>query len=365
MSLFLMKRAAAKRAPTVITSASFFTFSPVSSPLVRAHNLNFTNDEIADTTTSLNPGTQVNNMAFSPDGKFVALATNGNGSVQVWRRTSTGYERCVLGNVGDQNNVIGDAVSYNKGVSFSADGKILMVAGYNARKIFLLERSADGLTYNMRSSSGDTSMAYAQCGQMSPDGTLFAYGNNNFARLEIWGRSTPTSWNLTYLTPVPTHGSPFTPSCIAFSKDSKFMFVASYTTNYSLYVYERNPDNTFGIARWMHFGNGIKSLELSPDETHLAVTMYDSPYVAVFKWDKTTKLLTDLNLPAGLIPLRSEKLSYSSDSKYLLVGHQNTAGNPKTTMLKRVGDTYSKVPNLGQLSGDTNAFAVGFVPPLT
>lgn len=86
----------------------------------------------------------------------------------------------------------------------------------------------------------------------------------------------------------------------------------------------------------------------SPDDTYLAIGLYSSPYIIIYKrnGDNFTKLEDPAILPTGY----ADDVAFSPDGNYLAVAHLNS---PYVTIYKRNGDNFTKVETPYIIPGGT------------
>jgi len=230
-------------------------------------------------------------VAFSPDGKYVAVVNYDIGAVEVM-------------NVSDLSRVtrkIGTDWGGAHGVAFSPDGKYVAVASYGADAVEVMNVSDLSRVARKTGTDWDGAASVA----FSPDGKYVAVASYDADAVEVMNvsdlsrvsRQTGADWNGAY--------------GVAFSPDGKYLAVASYGADA---VEVMNVSDLSRVSRqtgtdW----NGAMFVAFSPDGKYVAVVSYDADAVEVMNVSDlsrvTRKTNTDWEGAFGV--------AFSPDGKYL------------------------------------------------
>jgi WD40 repeat protein len=227
-----------------------------------------------------------------------------------------------------------------RGLSFSPDGTHLAATNDNSPFIFIYKRDGDTFTKLANPAALPTDRGNKV--SFSPDGTYLAIGGEITPFITIYKRDGDTFTKLA--------DPSVRPSSVAhkpsFSTDGTYLAVPHDAGN-RVIIYKRNGDtfNTLlpepGTGNFpvnlRPTGNG-RGTSFSPDGTYLAIAHLVSPFITILKrdGDTFTKLANPATLPAG----DAQGTAFSNDGTYLAVAH---SGSPFITIYKRDGDTFTKL----------------------
>ena len=191
-------------------------------------------------------GNEVQSVAFSPDGKFLAIGSRlYNKQVLIYNLET--------GNEVNSFNIGRDKVN---SVAFSPDGKFL-AAGSNDQKAYI---------YNLETGNEVNSfaMGVVKSVAFSPDGKFLAAGSTNY-KAYIYNLETGNEVN-SFSIGHEVHS-------VAFSPDGKFLAIGSMLYNKQVLIYNLetgNEVNSFNIGR-----DKVNSVAFSPDGKFLAAGSSD------------------------------------------------------------------------------------------
>jgi len=194
----------------------------------------------------------VRGLAFSPDGKIIAL---GNSPTIELRNVADGSLVRTI------NTGIGNYYSnYITDLKFSSDGSMLASAAGDTIKVFRVEDGKLLKTYN----KGGGSCAF------SPDGTLLAAGTSAKGLLQIW--KVPDEAPLLKMEePVEEGEDPQGISSLAFSPDGTLIFAGYYDG--AIRVWQVS-DGTL-LQTWKFHSDTISTIVITSDGSMLITSSYD------------------------------------------------------------------------------------------
>ncbi|WP_292389952.1 WD40 repeat domain-containing protein [Methanosarcina sp. UBA5] len=283
----------------------------------------------------LNHEGSVNNVAFSPDGKYIATASNDN-TACLWN-ASTGKEISVLNHEGPVNNV-----------AFSPDGKYIATASSDStsqvwnvatgKQIFVLNHgdvvnnvvfSPDG-EYVATASNDSTSRLWDASTEydilnhdnkvfkivFSPDGKYVATASND-STSRLWDASTGEQ----ILAPLKHNGLV---SNVVFSPDGKYMATASWDNTSR--VWNASTGHVWNVSTGkeifvLNHEGPVNNVVFSPD----------GKYIATVSSDKTARLWNASTGEQILVLNHNGSVNdvvFSPDGKYIA-----TASSDKTARL--------------------------------
>jgi Tol biopolymer transport system component len=243
--------------------------------------------------------------AWSPDGRYLALACQGSPYVVIYDWISgvpvkiTNPATLPTGNASN--------------VAWSPDGRYLAVAHTNSPRVTIYDwisgvpvKIADPAT--LPTSTG-TVVAW------SPDGRYLGVSHLSSPYITIYDWISGAPVKITNPATLPTsigYG-------VAWSPDGRFISV-SHTTTPFVTIYDCYSGVPLKITDPLSLptGNGLGS-SWSPDGRYLVISHSTSPYITIYDWIRSVPLkLTDLiTLPVG----DSNGAAWSPDGRYLAVAH--------------------------------------------
>jgi len=181
-------------------------------------------------------------------------------------------------------------------------------------------------------------------------------------------KTTDTFTKLTNPSTTPTGATPGSTG-VSFSFDSTYMAIAHSTTPFlTIYKIDKTTDIFTKLTNPGTMpSNAGTSSAFSNDGNYLAVTYGSTPYVIIYKIDKATDTFTKLTNPSTLPVGAASSATFSNDGNYLVIGHATT---PFITIyrINSSTDTFTKIANPSPLptsgsqsnqafSGDSTYFA--------
>ncbi|MUG95108.1 hypothetical protein F7734_23195 [Scytonema sp. UIC 10036] len=268
---------------------------------------------------------EVNAVAFSPDGKYLATASDDN-TARVWNAAS-GKEVFLLKHEDKVN-----------AVAFSPDGKYLATASddntarvWNAasgKEVFLLKHNPDEIT-------NVTNITF------SPDGKYLTTSDRD---------KTVKVWNATNGKEVFRLKLEYVGDDVVFSPNSKYLVTAG--SDNAAWVWEVTSGKQ--VTRLQHEGR-VSSVDFSPD----------GKYLATASWDKTAKVW-EATSGKEIIRIRHDAtlsvVAFSPDGKYLVTASGTYAGVlTAKDYVTRVLETTSG-REVARMQNETLVSAVDFSP---
>jgi WD40 repeat protein len=241
-------------------------------------------------TIRLRHGSSVRAVAFSPDGRLLAGASDDQ-TVSLWD-TKTGEEIHRLGRW-----------SPTSSLAFSADARILLTAGGPDAILYLWETATGEPLLRLRGPRPATSTT----GQIypfaiSPDSKLIATASA-FSQIQLWDAATGR----------PLHrleGSQTEILFMAFSRDGKTLIAAS--RNGTVHLWRETQGNQRMVLKISMEGAPFLSFSLSPDSNLLATC--NGREIAVLE--------TETGRMIGNIPFRAQTIAFSNNGKTIAAGDE-------------------------------------------
>lgn len=282
--------------------------------------------------------------AFSPDGKYLAVATYDSPRIIIYKRTGDIFTKLPNPDILPPNS------AYS--VAFSPDNSYLVVGHDRSPYITIYKRNGDNFTKlpNPASLPGSIGNGVA----FSPDGNLLAVAHSGSPYVTIYKRNDDTFTKLPNPDILPTS----TGNSVAFSPDGNYLAVAHlhppYITIYKFIdgIFKKlpNPD-----VLPTNTGRGVT---FSPDGNYMVVAHTGQPCITIYKRDGDT--FTKLPDP-DILPTSGNTAygaAFSPDGKYLVIAHE---GSRYITIYKHDLDFFVKQPNPSILPAGTGQ-GVSFSP---
>jgi WD40 repeat protein len=239
-------------------------------------------------------GTQVNSVAFSPDGTRLASGTNSE--LQLWQVGSFG-----------RLSLLSQSAASTQAVAFNPDGTRLAAGAGSDLQLWQVGGSG---TLSLLSTSVTTNGAAVESVAFSPDGMTVADSTDQDSTIWLWNITVPSQ---PVLLTAPLTGSKGTPYSVAFSPDGQMMASADAGGTIRLWAI---PQTT------VLPGQPLSSVAFSPDGQILA----DGSTSGTFHlWNMTDparpRLFAKTEAPAGSATIFS--VAFSPDGHVLATGDAN------------------------------------------
>ena len=274
---------------------------------------------------SLLPAGTVNGVAYSPDGKWLAVASGSTPYLILYKRTGDAFIK--------QPDLDGKPTSACYCVAFSPNGKYFTV-GTSGSTTAHYKITGDVFTKLTRPVSYPSGTVYGA--DYSEDGIYLALSQSSSPYLVIY------KIDDTVFTKLPDPETKPTSAChgIKFSHNGTYLAVSSDASPY-VFVYKRTGDVFDKITNPASLPTGDgNGLAWGKNDEYLAVAHEITPFVTIYKRTSDTfaKLANPSTLPTG----NGFGAAFSEDGSYLAIAHAVT---PFVTMYERVGDTFSVLPD--------------------
>jgi len=277
------------------------------------------------TDPSLLPAGTVNGVAYSPDGKWLAVASGSTPYLILYKRTGDVFLK--------QPDLDGKPTSDCYCVAFSPNGKYFTV-GTSGSTTVHYKIVDDVFTKLTRPVSYPSGTVYGA--DYSEDGTYLALSQSSSPYLVIY------KIDDVVFTKLPDPETKPTAAChgIKFSHNGIYLAVSSDASPYML-VYKRTGDVFDKISNPASLPTGDgNGLAWGKNDEYLAVAHEATPFVTIYKRTSDTfaKLANPSTLPTG----NGFGAAFSKDGSYLVIAHAVT---PFVTMYDRLNDTFSAMPD--------------------
>ncbi|MGC5773608.1 tail fiber protein [Paenibacillus pabuli] len=284
-------------------------------------------------------GSYSRSVAYSKDGKHMALVLGVSPFIAIYKITDGEYSRlpdpAIL--------PTGDAYS----VAFSPEGD-LVVGHTNAPCITIYKRSGDTFTKLPNPSVLPTGISYVVA--FSPDGVYMVVGHSGLPLLTAYKRSGDTFKQITLT------GHPSSVYGISFSPDGMYLALAHTSTPF-VTIFKRSGDTFTKLPNpaALPTGNG-KSVSFSPDGGLLIVALEVSPFITIYS--RSGDVFTKMEYPDVLPTGYATNVVFNTGGDMLAVSQY---GTPFITVYRREGTSFIKMNNPTTLPGGAG-LGVAFSP---
>lgn len=290
---------------------------------------------------------QVNDISFSSDGLYVALALNDAPFISIYKRSGDKLVKMSTPAIAPTGSA--------RGVSFGKGSNFLLVA-HEVSPFFTFYRLNGGV-FEKRANPATLPNGMCTCCAFSPDGKTFAVGSSAGTRINIY-ETTPEGV-LTRSTDPSTLPSG-SMAALRFSADGIYLS-AGFSAGAFIINYKWNGTRFVALpAPSAPPSTGVLSLAYSPDSTYLAFSTSNTTGRAIFVYKRagdSYNLIATANVP--LVQL-AQKMAFSSDGTKLAIGQQVT---PFLAILSRAGDVFTRLADVASPPPRAGN-AVAFYPPV-
>lgn len=290
-----------------------------------------------------NPGTlpaaAANAVAWSPDGRFLAVGHGTSPFVTIYERSGTTLTK--LTNPGTL------PASTVNGLAWSPNSDFLCCAHTTTPFMTVYQRR--GLNFTKLTDPGTLPAFRGMSAAFSPNGEFLAVQAASIvpvgATINIYQMQGST---INFLTT--TGGDNF----VAWSPDSQYLTTGTQSTNDAV-IYQRAGTN-FNLVPNPTASQYPLSAAWSPDGQFLALGLQASPYIAIYQFSAGTFTLlsTPATIPSGAVT----GICWSFDGNSLAVAF---AGSPFMLIYTRSGTTFTANANPVSLPG-TDGSSISFSP---
>lgn len=277
--------------------------------------------------------------AFSPDGKYLAVAHVSSPYVTIYSRNGVTFTK--------MSNPVALPTGHGYGCCFSSSGEYLVVTQYTSPYLNIYKHSNGVFTKQPSPNTSPTGVSVG-CAFSSND-VYLAVAHTNSPYITVYKNENGVFTKIPNPTSVPTGEGR---GC-AFSPDNAYLAVSHYTSPYiTLYNLVDDVLTKLNPPAQLPTGTGF-SCAFSPDGNYLSVSHDTSPFITIYSHSSgvLTKLANPNVLPTGT----GYGCAFSPDSAYLAVSHGTS---PFVTIYGRTGDVFTKVSN-----PDTLPSGVGWYKP--
>ena len=286
------------------------------------------------------PATDAAGVAFSPNGRYLALAVQVSPYIIIFKREGDTFTRLAS----PASLPTGTGI----GVSFSPDSNYLAIAHYSAPFVSIYKRSGDVFTKMANPVTIPATNALGVC--FSPDGAYLAV-TGMYASIVVYKRSGDV---FTALSRPPIPGDYVRGSDCVFSPDGVYFMVAG---NPRPYVFKRTGDSFVHLDQAsLSTSDDYQGAAFSGDGTYLALSSLTAVSIYKRSGDVFTKLANPTAIPGGV----SYGVAFSGAGPYLAIAGETA---PYITVFKYSGDVFTKLPNPPVLP-NYHGRGVSFYPPV-
>ena len=297
------------------------------------------------------PSSTAYGAAYSPDGLHLALCGAGQ-VLNIYRRNGDGLTKIA--------NPSSLPPGYANDVAFSPDSQYLAVASSGSPYITIYKRNGDVFTKLANPTTLPNGLVNSVA--FSPDGTqlicvgsIGGGGRGAAPWLNRYKRNGDVFTKLINISQPDVATDVFS---VAYSPDGNYAAVG-YDGSNTIYLYKVIGDalTLLGYAPSTS-GGAVTGLAFSPDSRYLVASCAGTPWLLIYKRSGDT--FSRLANPDVLPGSRANDVAFSSDGVHLAVSTNNS---PYLSIYKLVGDSLSKLANPAVIPGSTGE-AVAFYPPV-
>lgn len=204
--------------------------------------------------------TEINSVAFSPDGEWIASA-NGDGVIKIWNSKTRAAVKTLSAHKDSVYSLV-----------FHPGGKHLASVGAD-RTVKVWDLATDQIVFTGPSDAAEHNRGTAYGVAFSPDGRLLAAGNDGAVHVWNWQTKQPV------LSPLPGHAKKGI--CVAFSPDGRRLASGSWSGH--VMIWEVATGTLLQTLSEHH--HPVSSLAFSPDSRQLVSACFDRSLIL---WDAST-----------------------------------------------------------------------------
>lgn len=267
-------------------------------------------------------------VAYSPDGKFLAIASStGTIGLSVYKRTPEGY---IL--------VLSNASNYSYfSLAWSPDSQYLAAGRFSSTSVAVWKRNANDTFTAIASAPGNDNRGYTA--QFSENGKYYIHGGISTPYVKFY------KFQNAVFTPLNQAGLGMPAAGLGPTKTisigNLFIVPTASSAITSVFFYNIDPD-TDVITKVLHAAVNdtyARCAGASRDKKYVAIGGSGPMKLTQYKFENGvfTKLAAPDVLPAGIV----RGVTYSPDGEYLLAASTSA---PFMTLYRRVGDALVNVP---------------------